>query len=694
MTMDKKTKKSFRVFLLVILSSCLSIPIQGQEQKQLDSLKKVFSTTLNDTFRIRTCLAIGNKHFFSNPDTSLLYYRKVIEMGDILSKKGKTPRIKEVAISVKSTALLYTGAIQYYRGNYNQAIEFYLKAVNAFEEINDKIGVCDAYVNVGTVYLQQGYYDKALDYYLKSVRVYEELGNKDGIADSYMNIGLVYYSQNNFSEARNNYLVSLKIYEEIGDKGSISNCYTNIGNSLFQQGFNIQASEYYLKALEIEKNLSRNTYLSICYINIANVFREQGQFEKAIEMYEKALAISEEIGDKSGMTNIYRNLITLNITMADSVAANNHQRINYLNKAISYGKNSIFLAKEMGSIELINSSAKELITVYTKLNNFPKALEFANLYIETRDSLFSAEKSKTIEELMIKYETEKKEREIQSQQVALGKAKFRLTLMFSAAGLFVLVISFLFYVLRLKQKTGKILESKNQQLQISNATKDKFFSIISHDLRSPVSGFRNLSSSIGRNFDAFTPEQIKENVINLSTAADETVNLLNNLLQWSKSQQNKIEVKKFPVKLNRLCGKVFDEAGIKLKEKNIALKADIPELVEVVADENIISTVLRNFLTNAIKFSPDNSALEVNTMELDGTVKVSVKDYGIGMSEEDMSKLFRMECDTKSIGCSPEKGSGLGLILCKELITLHGGNIQVESKLGEGSTFSFTIPKG
>jgi hypothetical protein len=248
-------------------------------------------------------------------------------------------------------------------------------------------------------------------------------------------------------------------------------------------------------------------------------------------------------------------------------------------------------------------------------------------------------------------------------------------------------------VLRLKYKTEKLLGIKNQQLLESNATKDKFFSIISHDLRTPVSGFRNLSALMGQQFDLLSTVQIKENLIDLSKSADETVALLNNLLQWSKSQQGKILVNRFPLRITRLFRKVIDELNTKLKEREISIASEISEDIEADIDENIISTVLRNFLSNAIKFSPQGTTITVKAVDNGDSITVLVSDQGIGMSNEDMAKLFRVECDTKSIGNSPEKGSGLGLILCKELINLHGGEVQVESSPGKGSTFSFTIPK-
>ena len=330
--------------------------------------------------------------------------------------------------------------------------------------------------------------------------------------------------------------------------------------------------------------------------------------------------------------------------------------------------------------------------VHTRLGEYKEAIKYYDIYLAAKDSLSSKEKTTAIAELVTKYETEKKEQEIALQQLTIKKARAQLIVLMLAAGLFAVGIVFMGYIVRLKQKTQRLLASKNAELQLTNATKDKFFSIISHDLRTPVSGFKSLLTSMHKTFDLHTPDQLKERIGDLNQSAEETSALLNNLLQWAKSQQTKIEVKKFPVNLKRLINKVTEELSTKLQEKNVSVTADVAPDLEVNLDENIVSTVLRNLLSNAIKFSPSGSTVSVTgTSSADG-LEITVTDSGIGMTPQDAEKLFRIECDTKSIGNSPEKGSGLGLIICKELLTLHGGNISVVSSLGAGSAFSLRIP--
>lgn len=664
----------------------------AQSINTVDSLKLVLQEQIRDSLQVQTLQEIISFYKKTSPDSALVYDQKLLVLLDELYNDSETAFLRKKYRGLMASTLMQTGTFYYYKGEYLSAENYYLKAIESFEKLGDKKMVCDTYINLGNVYLFQGDYKKAMDQFAGTIAVYEEIGDKRGISDCYQSIGLIHYYQKNYEKALDNFSISLKLYEEIGDKMRVSNCYNNLGITVYELKQYDEAIKYYQKSLDIEKELGRDINMSIFYNNIGNVYRVQGKYEKTIEMYTESLKIKELLGDKNGITSTKVNIASLNSILADSVAKNENERIAYLNSAIDFGWQAYQLAKEIGARQLENVASQELMNNYDKLENYKKALEFAYIFMQTRDSLYSEEKSKVVEELMLKYETERKEKEIQHQMLALEKARFRSIVLMSAVGFFILVISFLVYVIRLRQRAQKELAVKNLELQTSNATKDKFFSIISHDLRSPLSGFRNLSQAIGQNFDHFTSDQLKENVKILTKSAEETVNMLNNLLHWSRSQQNKIEVKKLPVRVYRLFCKIKEELSSKLKEKDLTLRIEMDENLEMDADENIVATVVRNLLSNAIKFSGNGQEIELGTQMHENFVMVYVKDSGIGISEEDKSKLFKIECDTKSIGNSPEKGSGIGLILCHELVRLHGGNMHVESNIGEGSRFGFTIP--
>ncbi|MDP2237065.1 MAG: two-component regulator propeller domain-containing protein [Bacteroidales bacterium] len=239
----------------------------------------------------------------------------------------------------------------------------------------------------------------------------------------------------------------------------------------------------------------------------------------------------------------------------------------------------------------------------------------------------------------------------------------------------------------------KVRKKTEDELILSNQTKDKFFSIIAHDLKNPFNVMLGLTDILSEDFETFEPHEQKELLQTVSKSAKELYNLLENLLSWSLTQQGKLvyTFEKFD-----LCT-IVHESVILLtphaNQKNIELKTDICLESMVLADKNSINTVIRNLISNAIKFTPSNGKVTISSEENNGMITVSVNDTGVGISEANLSKLFRVDEQFKTIGTAKEKGTGLGLVLCSEFIHANGGTINVKSTLGKGSTFSFSLPK-
>ncbi len=236
------------------------------------------------------------------------------------------------------------------------------------------------------------------------------------------------------------------------------------------------------------------------------------------------------------------------------------------------------------------------------------------------------------------------------------------------------------------------LEDANIHLSELNSTKDKFFSIIAHDLKNPFNTILGFSELLNTKYKKLTEEKKLKYSEVIYNSSKNIYNLLENLLQWARTQTDKIAFE--PVVFN--FKELIDQNIILLKEnltdKKITVSPNIEEQCNVYADRNMINTVIRNILTNAIKFTNINGEILINSLEKDGVIEVSIKDNGIGMSEEETRKLFRVDVNFSRSGTGGETGTGLGLILCKEFIEKNGGTIWVESKPYKGSKFLFTIP--
>ena len=237
------------------------------------------------------------------------------------------------------------------------------------------------------------------------------------------------------------------------------------------------------------------------------------------------------------------------------------------------------------------------------------------------------------------------------------------------------------------------IENHREQLKAINASKDKFFSIIAHDLRNPIAGFLNLTEILTHNFDVFTEKESKEFIEVMNQASKQLYNLLENLLQWSRAQTGSITYEPKFVPVKKMVDETIDALMINIENKKIKININVNEKTVVYVDENMITTVIRNLLSNAIKFSNPDGIISIRCLSSEEFVELSVIDNGVGINKEDLSKLFRIDQHITTLGTSAEKGTGLGLILCKEFVEKNKGKIWAESDLNKGSAFIITLPK-
>ncbi len=236
------------------------------------------------------------------------------------------------------------------------------------------------------------------------------------------------------------------------------------------------------------------------------------------------------------------------------------------------------------------------------------------------------------------------------------------------------------------------LNKQYNDLKEVNATRDKFFSIIAHDLKNPISAFMGVSNFLVKKFQDLSKDEIKEFIDEVNSSAKQLYELLENLLLWSKSQRGLINYHPMELELKSLILHNVDLLKMNADNKKIQLEYSIIENIKVFADPNMINTILRNLITNAIKFTYEDGKVEIKAEIKDDFAILSVTDTGVGIAEENLNKLFKVENSISTLGTEHETGTGLGLILCKEFVEKHNGKIWVESKINYGSTFFFTIP--
>ncbi len=595
----------------------------------------------------------------------------------------------------------------YWYSNPDSTILFANKSLALSEKLNFKKGMGRSYKNLGTAHFIKGNLTQALNANFSSLKIGKELKDDDLIWYAYNNIGNIYFKTEDFTQALTFYNKSLIIAKENKKINDVATSFINIANILKCQKKYSDALNYQNQALPLLIKGNDRIGLAILLHNIGDVYLKQSKYEDALAYIQKSLKISNEIDDREGIIYCY-------LTSAEIYLGKND-----LSASLKYATEGLKLSKKFGSYNTIKDFYTALSSIAEKKKDFKTSLIFYKLSASAKDSVISLEKQKSINNLKNDYEINEKQQEIdhlyldnKSQNEELSKQTLQrkgFILVFIV--LIVLVIILIKNIL-IKKKINNLLELQNAEIldqkeEITaqseeiytqkellldlNISKDKLFSIISHDLRAPINSLQGALEILQEGL--LSDDEIKDVAKTLLKKVQNTGIFLNNLLYWAKSQMGGIIV--HPEKINI---KILAENSIQLldtlsDEKNIIIKNNIQKDIFALIDENMIELVVRNLLENAIKFTPENGKILIDAIEQGNDILMSVTDSGSGVKEEDLPKLFDSQTHFTTYGTANEKGTGLGLTLCKDFIEKNGGTIWVESKVGIGSKFCFTLKK-
>ncbi len=333
---------------------------------------------------------------------------------------------------------------------------------------------------------------------------------------------------------------------------------------------------------------------------------------------------------------------------------------------------------------------------YRELENQIAELQTQNEIVCLNYSIQSEEKEKRADELIIAnielvFQNEEKAK--RATELIISKIKFAQQSEENEKLAEELIIANLAVALQSELIIAKEKAEENEiQLRELNATKDKLFSIIAHDLRNPFNSILGFSELLIENVKKYEAAETEECLRLISLSAKKTIILLDNLLSWAKSQTGQINYKPEKLILSSIIQDILDISISNAKIKNISLNYMQSGDIKVYADKNMLTTVLRNLISNAIKFTKPGGEIKVFTISEQNQAEISISDNGVGMNDGTRKKLFKISANITTVGTAEEKGSGLGLVLCKEFVEKLGGNIWVESETGKGSDFKFTLP--
>ncbi len=598
-------------------------------------------------------------------------------------------------------ALQKIGRCYYGTSKYIEALDYYERALDIFKENQYFEGIANALNGIASIKLHWGDFDEALIKNQDALKFWDEIGDEYGIASSYNNIGMVYQELGNYEKAYEYFHKSLEIFKKLGKTWNVVNMTLHIGDIYLKKELYDKALEYYFRAEEIGKQLNNKKLKSIALSNIGEAYNLRGNYLKALDYQMKALKLKEEIGDKKRLSITYTELGIIYNNVGD------------YKKALHYMAKGLETAQEINYKSQINKTYKCFSDSYYNLGDYKKALDYYQLYIQGQKEIFSEDNTKTIAELQAKYQIEKKDKENERLRHThqLSKSQIRNQQLIIGFVLFILLGSFILSLvfhsryqqiqklnIQLSLKNKEIedhqdkVEILNTELKEANDAKDKFFSIVAHDLKNPFNSLLVLSDLLLEDYDTLSEKERKQFIDQIKSSAENTYSLLQNLLEWASTQTDKTIIVKEKIDISKILKEAISVLNPVAKSKKIKILSDIPENTIAFADKNMISTILLNLVSNAVKFTPQMGQIEVHSLRKNSHIEIQVADTGVGISSENIGKLFRLDQKIQTEGTEKEKGTGLGLILCKEFVEKNNGKIWVRSKVGEGSEFNFSLP--
>lgn len=641
-----------KTYLVMLLKKCflffftcfcfLFFDLIAQENREVDSLlRQMERKNMPDSTRMELLSNLARAFQTISPEKSFEYIEEGLDLAQTKNNKKYTAEF-----------LAHLGNTNWYIGDYPNALYHILQALKINESLNYKNGISNNLVSLGLIYDNKGESDKALSYYEQAIELDRGRSDSSKLSATLNNIGVIYQR-----------------------KGQLK-----------------KALDIFLQALIVADRQNNERSIGVSLNNIGDTYYEFHEYSASISWQRKALAIEQKIQDNEGIAYSY------------NAIGKAYSALNKLDSAEHYAQNALVISNRYQFKPQIKEVLLNLKSIFFAKGDYKKAMVYADSIVAMTENLFGEDKNKAINQLQQRYELDKKETEIESLQKdnrikeieienqQLWRNIWVITLGVAVA--FILGLVFL-YAQRVKtnkrlNKINQELNGKNQELHKLNATKDKLFSIISHDLRSPFNTLKSTLELMKEN--AFSPTEIEKVSSLLHQNVENISYTLDNLLQWSISQMAGGEVHIERIKLEDIITETinFYAEVARQKEIDLVVLTLISPTIYVKADRNQLLLIMRNLVNNAIKFTFPKGKVTISAQIKDQEVEISVVDTGVGMSEERLNSLF-FPASRSTNGTSGEKGTGLGLLLVKDFVENNQGKIIVQSKQYHGTSFIFTL---
>jgi signal transduction histidine kinase len=603
---------------------------------------------------------------YYKPDSAIYFANKAID--EAKRKKDDNGLAK---------ILNQVGIINDNLGKTDESRENYLESRKLYTQTGNKKGMATENVRLGVVEMRKGNYDQAMGYFLESLRISEADNNTHGKMEAYLTIGECYLGEKKYDDALRN----LKMCEQIDTTLPLSNLSLNLCidfGMLYTATANYPQAMSYLNKGIANSNKPQYKGLNITLTTyLAAVYAKQGFKAHAIDLLKAALAKSRQIN------NYIRELQTLT-AIAETYGKDDPE------SALIYLKQANELIKARGSEKSQIDILGRMADMYHMQHNESAAFAVKQQQYAIADKYYYQKMARQINNLQSAYDLTQSQASVQALKFENSRQRFRqrVILVVAGAALMLLLITVLFYFRT--RKYNALLNKANNELTESNAVKDKLFSVLAHDLRSPFASIISLLSLI--NDDILDAEERKE-IINMAVlSSNASLDILNNLLKWGEMQIKGIRLN--PVKLApyEIIDRNMAALSASAELKGISVVNRVEKSCKVLSDADHFEFVIRNLLSNAIKFTSEGGVVSVlsKTDKARNEMVFSIVDTGVGIEPQRLQSIFSLG-NVSTSGTNDEKGTSLGLVLCKEFIEANKGRIWVESTVGKGSQFMFAL---
>jgi signal transduction histidine kinase len=634
--------------IISILLFCFSTVSFGQSNASISEQVRSLS---EECWRLREM----------DSDSSLVLGLKALELAE---KHNLNQRIAQINNFV---GVVYS----HYLYKNEESIIHFQKALKNSILTKDSLQMAFAYNNLGDVYLLSGNIPLALQYGEISLDLFIKLGDKAGEAYGYINLGKVYREKKELRKSLDYFKRATVIRKEMHADPRMGSVLYDQAKTYQELGVIDTAMNYYHQSLNISYDTQNLRYVAMCLNGMADIYYAQHKYEKAFHHYKRALDWNEKRQHKYGIIDNYIGLALVNAHMNErnegeyllSEALNLALKLGFSSQAIKAYNSYIEFYKILGDYENVTRSYETFLLQYDSI-----------LSVQQFEIVNEMERNFTAQQDLIKIEQELKTNKI-----------FR-------AGLIV-IIALMIVVILVLIRQFLSHRRMNKQLEEINKTKDKLFSVISHDLRNPFNTLLSFSELLQSEIKESNFDKINNIAGYINKASEEGLKLVTNLLHWSLSQSGRIQFNPKLTDLNDLFKNL--KAFFLIEEEKYKVRLEFENTIEnkIFIDFSILKIILVNLISNALKYTKENGTIRVSANLEKSLIKISVEDSGIGMSEEILNQLLKKGSFIKSKkGLREEKGSGLGLSIINDLIEIHKGEIWVSSKEGVGSTFEIKFP--